>query len=65
MFFEDMQRRSEGVKFTAWEVRPQDWNFKELAGAHYKECGVRFNSTPHGKSYQGRRQNEGQIKGFT
>ena len=60
-----MQCRSEGVKFTTWEVRPQDWNLKELAGAHYKEWSVRFNLIQLREPHQERRQNEGQIKGLT
>ena len=60
-----MQRRSEDDKLAAWEVRSQGWNLKELAGEHYKGCGVRFNWTQRRKSYQGRRQNESQVKDLT
>ena len=61
----NVQCRSEGIKLTTWEVRSQDWNLKELAGAHYKEWSVRFNRILPLKSYQKRRQDEGQIEGLT
>jgi hypothetical protein len=60
-----MQCRREAVKLTTWEVWSQDWNLKELAGTHHKEWGVRFNWILRRESHQERRQNEGQIKGFT
>ena len=40
-------------------------DLKELAGEHYKGCGVRFNLIQHRETHQGRRQDEGQAKDFT
>ena len=40
-------------------------DLKELAGAHYKGCGVRFNPIQRGTSHQRRRQDESQAEGFT
>ncbi len=40
-------------------------DLKELAGEHYKGCGVRFNLTQRRESHQRRRQDEGQSEGLT
>ena len=61
----DARCRNEGVKLAAWEVRSQDYNFKELAGEHHKGCGVRFNLIQRRESHQKRRQEEGQIECLT
>ncbi len=31
------------MKRATWEVRPQGWNLKELAGEHYNGWSLRFN----------------------
>ena len=48
-----LQCRREAVKSTAWEVRSQDWNLKELAGEHHNAWSLRFNWIQRRTSHQG------------